>query len=330
MQLAALYRPILKRALGIVWRHKVLWFLGFFAALLGGSGEIDILVGGLNNVSWGTLFGETAKEVVLKGGLVEFLTDMRARFSTIPGAGIVVLATFLGALIIFLGLFIVSQIILINRTATYAQGLVQGKESGLKIVKRYFWKILGLNIINKGVIFGLFILLGLISLSIVNKTSGLVAVILMIIFYIVLLSLCINVSFITRYASFYIILTGERLGQALRNGRGLFFRNWLVSMEMAGILFGLNIIVGLLMMALSIIVAYPFMVGSEVFIDMGTTGKAWSTMIAGSVVGLLILVIFGAIFVSFNYAVWTLLFLRVNSSQKQLSRLVRWVARLGR
>lgn len=339
MQLPTLYRPILKRALGIVWKHKFLWFFGFFAALLGGSGEIDFLVGGMNNVSWGTLFGEIWSEIAQEGGLVEFLAGLLARLGTIPGTGIAVLAIFLFGFIILIWLFISSQITLINSTANDANRTnvtcLAGRQAnntnnGWGVVKKCFWRILGLFVISKIIIFGLFLVLGLASLTLTFGGEGLFEIGLLILFYIIILVLVIIVSFTARYAGCYVILNGEKIGQAIKNGLNLFFRNWLVSAEAAVVLFGLNVLVGVLMGLVGFLVAFPFMVGTEAFINMGNGSRAWTVMTAGSAVALIFLAILGAIFVSFTYGVWTLLFLRLNSSQRQLSRLVRWVAMIGR
>ena len=43
-----IYRSILKNGWQVLWRAKYLWFFGFFAAFVAGSGELNL---GVNNIS---------------------------------------------------------------------------------------------------------------------------------------------------------------------------------------------------------------------------------------------------------------------------------------
>ena len=50
------YRNILRQAWRLTWRNKYLWWLGIFAALLGSSGELEILLNNTGGSSGESLF----------------------------------------------------------------------------------------------------------------------------------------------------------------------------------------------------------------------------------------------------------------------------------
>jgi len=330
MHLEPLYRPILKKAFLIVWRHKFLWFFGFFAALLGGSGEIDILIGSSRNVDWGTGFNNIFGQIFENKGIINFLSDLGERWSQVPAMGLVIIIIFILGFIILVWLFIFSQIALIDSARRISRGEETNGKIRHAVVKKYFWKILGVNILNKVVVYGLLFLLGLPFLVALYKNENtLLTVVLMIVSYIILVPLAIIVSFIMRYASCYIILAEEELLSAIKKGIDLFLKNWLISLEMAIVFFVVNILVGIIMSVTTLMLAFPFLMVTEIFIDYGSGVGAWGTMVVGLVIILGILAVFGAVIVSFIYSGWTLLFLKLNGGEQNFSRLVRWVAGVG-
>ena len=331
MHLEPLYRLILKKALRIVWQHKFLWFFGFFAALLGGSGEIDILIGGAKNLNWGLGFSDIFGQIFKNKGITNFFGDLILRLTSLPTTGIAVLVVILMGIIVLVWLFIISQISLIDTTARLEKGeMTNGKIRHL-VGKEYFWKILWLNIVNKVIIYGLLLVLGAPFLIVLERNEGMLFMTpLLVISYIILVPLAIIISFVMRYASCYVILNQKRVWEGIRAGIRLFTQNWLISTEMAVLFFVLNIVVGLLMSLGTLIVAFPFMVGAEILVNISSGSWAWIVMTIGLVLVLGVLAIFGAFFVSFTYAGWTLLFLKLTSGEKQLSRLIRWVAGVGR
>ncbi|NQU78122.1 hypothetical protein HQ544_05490 [Candidatus Falkowbacteria bacterium] len=327
MQLPALYRPILRRALSIVWRHKFLWFFGFFAALLGGSGEIDILFGGSANINWGQNFTSVFGQIFKNKEAGEFFSDLGIRLAQVPATGILIFVLFILGLVVLIWLFIISQIALIDSTARLGSGGETGSKIRQQAGKKYFWKIFGVNVINKLVIYGLLFLMSLpFLLKLYEGKSGGIEILLAIISFIVLVPLAIIFSFVMRYASCFVILNQEKVFEAIRKGVGLFFRNWLISIEMAILFFGLNILIGLGMTGVVLVASMPFMAAGEFFINTGSAFGSWITMVLSLVVILGILAVFGAFFVAFTYSGWTLLFLELTSGSKKHSRLVRWVA----
>lgn len=327
MQFEPLYRPILKKSFRVIWRHRFLWFFGLFAALLGTSGEIEILIGGAGQVDWGVTMSDILRQVFKGEGFGRMLKELLARMAQVPNAGwLVFLALGLG-LAVVVWLYIVSQIALIDTTARLANREATNSKVRHLVARRYFWKILGLNAVSRGIIYGLLLAIGLpMAISLHQDESRLYSTSLLIISYIILVPLAMIASFIVRYASCYIILKRADFWQGIKEGGRLFIKNWLVSVEMAIIIFGLNILAGLLMTLAGVVISFPFMVGVEILVDLNSAGGSWAALMAGLILVLGVIAFFGALFVAFTYSAWTLLFLELSSGGRKLSRLVRWVA----
>ncbi len=331
MHLEPLYRPILKRAFHVVWRNRFLWFFGLFAALLGASGEVEILIGGAGQVDWGMTVGDILRQVFKGEGFGSMLKELLVRMAQVPSAGwLVFLALGLG-LAVVVWLYIISQIALIDTTARLANHEATNSKVRHLVGRRYFWKVLGLNSISRGIIYGLLLAIGLPMVISLHQDEGrLYSTGLLIVSYIILVPLAMIASFIVRYASCYMILKQTGFWQGIKGGGRLFIKNWLVSIEMAIIIFGLNVLAGLLMTLAGIVVSFPFMVGVEILVDLNSAGGSLAMLMAGLILVLGVIAFFGALFVAFTYSAWTLLFLELSSGERKLSRLVRWVAGIRR
>jgi len=150
----SLYRNILKQSWKITWRNKYLWFLGIFAALLGGGGGYKILLRGLNEDDQGVL--PVLKQITQTGIFNQQTFDnIKEMISHDAFSFFTTMSVFL-AIIILIGFFvwfaIVSQAAIVNSASNIIKqkkhNLKQGINSGIK----NFWSVFVLNIVSNIII----------------------------------------------------------------------------------------------------------------------------------------------------------------------------------
>ncbi|MDD5031830.1 MAG: hypothetical protein PHR36_02170 [Patescibacteria group bacterium] len=313
----SLYRNLLKQALSLTWRHKYLWFFGLFATLLGGSGEYQILARGIG--------GDTAQNFfpsfswIKETGIFSQngLANMGVLLKNDPFSAItlIIASLIILALAIFLvWLVIISQTALVNNSAEIIsgkKGLPAGIKRGVAAGTKYFWPVLGLNIIEKAAVCLAFFL---ISLPIVFWTTGInstAAASLYLILFIILIPLAIIFSFIIKYTLCYVVIRGSRLGSAIKEGWQLFTKNWLVSVEMAFILFFINFLAGLAIILIVLILIAPFLFLALIFYKILSLIGFWLIIMIALIVLLTIIISGGAALTTFQTASWTGLFIEL-------------------
>lgn len=316
----SLYRSIFRQAWGITWQYKYLWFFGFFAALLGNGGEYEILSKALKgDMSQGiaNFFRGTFETGLFSA------QGMSNLFLTIRTEPYTVLTIFLiGILSLVLFLFVVwlamaSQGALVNNAALAKSGKKTSFQANLNSGIKNFWKILGLNIVSR---FLIYLIFGLISLALIF--SSLLYGLLFILF----IPAAISVSFIIKYAIAYAVVKKSKFLESAIMGWRLFMNNWLVSLEMAFLLFFINLLVGLSLVVLMIILSVPFLFVMILF------GKLASVffffVVAGfSIAAFLALVfVIGSMLAVFQVSAWTTLFMELEG-RGGISKLHRFFGR---
>ena len=328
----SLYRNILKQALNITWRYKYLWLFGLFASLLGSGGEYKII----NNISSGNTgknvlpnFASLSETGVFNketlNNLVQlFKTDMTSMI-IILAVGLIVLA--IAAVLIWL--MIISQATLVNDSGAIING--KKKKNNIKASfiagKKKFWPVLGLNIIIKIVIGLIFILISLPIILAATKAISSLAVYSYIILFILFIPIAITLSFITKYAIAYVVIKGQTAIESIKSGWELFTKNWLVSIEMAFIIFFINFLISLGTILLIFTLATPFIFLALVLSQL-TTFMAFSlTIITMKIIFFAIIILSGTLLTTFQTVAWTDLFLKlINKGGK--SKIIRLVEKL--
>lgn len=317
------YRNILRQAWELTWKNKYLWWFGIFAALLGNGGELEILFNDSSGDPGHTLF--PAWQGIASTGVF--------RWQTITNIGnllkndtlnmILVLLICLVALAIFLflvWLVMVSQAALVNNSEAIIKRKKNNFRNGLDAGVLKFWPVFGLNFLVKASIYAL---LAIVTLPVVyfGESFSVAYVIALI----VMVPVAIILSFITKYAIAYSVLNNAKAGQAVSQGMRLFKENWLISFEMAIILFVINILTGLAIVLAILTLAVPFLFLILIFYyTLALAGFAWLIM-GLALAGFLFIVITGGAALSvFQTASWTSLFLELNKKKGE-SKLVRIV-----
>jgi len=309
----SLYRNILKQSWQIAWHNKYLWFFGIFAALLGNGGEYEIIVRGLGGdgqsvfPSWQKL----AETGVFSRQTLHNITTMMSNDALSLLLTLAVLLVILVLLIFLVWLTVVSQVALVNNTAGIIKqkntNLRQGINSGIN----NFWPVFGLNILSKIIISLIFAVISLPLVLTVLKTNAAVSISLYIVGFIIFVPLAIALSFIIKYAIAYVVIRGSGLVDSLKQGWQLFMDNWLISFEMALILFFINFAVGLIIVLCILTLAVPFLFLGFIFYYLASLAGFWLIAIVALLSFLLLIVLGGAMLAVFQISSWTGLFLEL-------------------
>ena len=247
------------------------------------------------------------------------------------------LIVILGAVLIFkvqiaailIWLMIVSEAAIVNNSATIINGSKQksGIKIGLAAGKEKFWPVLGLNIIIKIIIGLVFTLISLPIILSATKAISSLSAFLYILLFILFIPIAVILSFIIKYAVAYVVIKGQTMMDSIKSSWELFTKNWLVSIEMAFILFFINFLVGLGAILLIFILAIPFLFLALVLYQLVAFMAFWVTIIIAAIVFILIIILSGTLLTTFQTAAWTGLFLEL-INKGGTSKIIRLARRL--
>lgn len=319
------YRSILSQAWEIVKKNKRLWWFGLFAALLvGNGGEVDIYFKNLqsltDNTSWYSptfwLDNPWAK-------ILERINDLG-----LTGAWSNWLIFVLGALAccLIIWFIITSQIVLINQAAKDSRQTVLSFFEHIKAGQKHWWQVFCVNILNKLIVYVALLVLAMPWLAAYLKTGWQAYENLYLITgFIILVPLAIIISFLVKYSINYILIEKLHIIPALEKAGLLFIKNWLISLEMAVLMFLINTAVSFIIFVCVAIFSSPFLIISAVSTQLSTSYYPQFLFLAvlAFVVLLLAIIIFGAMFSAFQWIAWTLFFKELTTGKAQ-PKLVRW------
>ena len=320
--MTSLYRQILNKAWLVTKKYPHLWLLGFFAAFLGNGGEYQVLIKQVRQVK---LQPETIYNLQAWLGSASPNLDISLGRSLLLGLFIMVMLG-LAALLIWLVVSSMAGLILGSAQASrdeknsFSQLLREGRKN--------FWPVLGLQVIAKIIVYGILtLILAPLMLATFAQNNQPLNVFILTLTFLIFIPLTIVVSFVTRYASAFVVLSKQKLTLAFQNGWRLFAANWLISLEMALLLLAINLLAGLALLIVSFLLFSPFF-----FVGIASAlqhpGTFWSIVAVPLIIIVLLTLALGAALATWQTASWTLLFLRLTEGGRAYSKLVRWIATL--
>lgn len=318
--MSSLYRVILKNAWLIAKKHLYLWPLGFFVAFLGNGGEYQILSKQITKVS-------TQPEII--SNLKDWLLNLTPSLNLSIGRSFLLALFLVVALIVllfFIWLIISSVAGLIFGVNKASQEERSTFSSLLLNGSRNFKPVLGLYVIAKVIVYGIlaFVLTPLLIATFAQGSQKL-NIFITILIFLIFIPLTIIVSFVTRYASAYVVLQGQKMWEAFKNGWRLFSANWLISLEMAFILLMINLIISIMIFISAFLLFSPFLFAGLIR-TIEHPEAIWSFIFIPIIIIILLTIVIGAGLATFQLGSWTLLFLRLTKGGKAYSKIVRWVA----
>lgn len=332
MEDKTLYWPILKMAWQIAKKIKNLWFFGLFAAIVGG-GEFEILVQAFLNPHGQKGIIQSMINSFQNGwqnGLASGSNSWQNIWAAIinqPGITIfliLLIGVSLAVTLFILWLAVASQIGLVRNIHLGNKNKKTTINEGIDFANANFWPIAAINLLMKIVLFILFLILG--KEIIMLAPYGLGGKVAYYLSFAVLIVIVITISFILRYQICYFLLKKEKFTPALKAAWRLFLKNWLISLEMAFILFAVYCFLTLAIFYLAnILLAIPFVL---IFYSQLKFGAIVTIGIVTIILTLTIILLFTAVWTVFQWAAWILLFNRLVLGEG-LSKIIRVSKQIG-
>ena len=319
-----LYRDILGQSLKSAWHNKYLWFFGLFAALLGNAGEFELLFRGFSgktNAFFPGLerLGETG---IFSWQIFESLAQLSRQdpFSLFLALGVLLLIVLISLFLMWLA--ITSQVALVHSAGKMRANKKHNFKESLNIGTKKFWPVFGLNVVFKIAVYALFIVLSLPIISSMGKVDFALSSLLYIVSFILFIPISIIFSFIIKYAIAFVVIKEAGFLIAIKQGWKLFVKNWLVSLEMAFLLFFINFLVGAALILVFLIISIPFFFMALLFAKFAFIFNFWAMVMIATVIYIVFIVLTGSFLSAFQITSWTSLFVEL-VSRGGVSKLIR-------
>lgn len=317
------YRQILKKAFRLTIHNKIWWFLGFWVALLGNGGEYEIFFGNLKKISQSSIMQEHLSNSLIINNIFFYFKNLLLTHRPIISF-LVLLA--LGGLVYLIitaqGTLIATVFQRVSKKYRPLSGYAEIKKNWLKTRKK-FWELFFTNLIFRG---GGLVLAFLISLPFVILLSGLTKLptgaSALTIGFLIFTPLSIIISFLVKYTLIFIIVKNQDPLSAAASSLKLFQNNWLITGELALILFAANLLLGLAGLLLALLLAFPIIAAVALIIyPLALPDGYYLTIIAWLLI--IILPILGSILATFKYSTWVILFKKLTGRQRLHSKIAR-------
>lgn len=313
-----LYRSIIRQAILTAWHSKYLWFFGLFATLLSSNFEIELINRFTNSGAVPYNFQRWFETGIFNGETwVNFF--QLATTDTVSFISIILLIIVLIALAIaILWLAVVSQVALVRSTDKAISGpkkTIAPKSQDMSLSmqegRKHFWPVLGLHMLVRILVYGLAATTVVPILLWASKETLTFSFVYLIIF-LVFFAIALVISLVSKYAIAAITLKGQTFTQALVSSWDLFWKNWLVSLEMTFILFAISLLATFAILLAVLVVAIPL-----VFIILLTlllnSYILWVLSIAiGAIFSFAIIIIGGSIVTVIQTTAWVTLYHQLN------------------
>lgn len=289
------YLEIFKKAWKITWENKYLWWFGLFL-FLGGGCSFNFLGN----------FNEGEKKNEIPASVANFFVDHWV-------VVLIVIATIIFLIVVFVFLGIIAKAGIFKILYKIEKKEKGSFKNGFKEGRKYFWKLLGINLILGSFVFLLtFVLFVPVALLFYLKSVvfGIFAAFLAIFIFIPLLVL---VCFLEKYANFYLVLSDLGIKYSLENGYHLFRKNIFPSIIMALFFIPINIVLFFAIILSIISVGIIFLIIGFVLYAIFSNIGLIVTVVFGLLILLTLIVFSGSIYQVFCQTSWFLFFKEIAS-----------------
>ncbi len=305
------YRDALSHGWHLLIHHKILWIFGLFSALLGQMGVLEIVSQVVVTVKYYTYYPVVTHFPLLAQAFAEGLGKWNLSVDHkvwLLWLGCILL----GFALLFVFVAIVTHGALIHYVAQYIRGKEKLKShEGWHAGVYHFWRLLGLQIVKKIVIALLVLFVGGTTYySIVNPSTFQTVLFALS----VVLSLIVGsvVSLLVTYASGYVMVENMHLKNALSFGFNLLKAHKIVSVEVAILMLGVNVIVALVVLLLAML--FKLQIAFVAMLALATNSLAlWSIGNTFSALMFTISVVALASFITvYSTSTWMYLFMKMH------------------
>ena len=302
------FRQIFSQALKIAWQNPGLWFFGLFAAMLGSVGELELLLSsygfggqGIILAFWqGLATGGLFTSAGLRGIFQVLTTNPVFLFIFILIALIV-----LAASIFLIWLVNVCVSALISETINVNRGQSFKFSRGFGVGLKKFWPVFGLIIITRLLAWALF---GLGGFFVLLNFPG--SVYLALTGFVLILIFILSLTFVSKYAICGVVLKDWGFKDGLASAWHLFRQNWLLSLEVAFILFIIYFAVNSLLAFYLPLILFYFL---KIFSGF------WFGLTLMFILLFFVFLFVQIIFTIFHWASWAIIFLLLSNKKESLT-----------
>lgn len=301
------YSQVLKQAAGIAWKYPTLWIFGLLASALGSAGEIELIFGGFQFSQNSALF--SFWQGLAQGGFFSLAGIQGYAGLLLVNPLSLFFITFLFLLVLassvaVIWLIMVSQAILISQAVRASKNLGVDFKQGFGVGMQKFFPLLGLNILLR--IFGGFLFLLTAGLALFTFPG---ASFFFVIFFDIFLVSLLLFSFVIKFAISGVVLRNWRFQDSLKQGYTLFKKNWLITLEVATLVFLAYLAVN----ALTLYVIFQIVV----FVIHTLSNFSFLLVLVFSLL-LLVFFLIQALLTIFHWAAWAIVFELINNPKPVL------------
>jgi len=268
------------------------------------------------------------KDVYATGRMENLFGLVSRYFSVNTTAEIINLILLILLFLLFLWLTIISQSAIINKVNQENKGREIDFKNSFAVGRKFFKPVFLINLFSRLIIYVLFLLICGPIFYLYLKSSSVSQVYVisyLILSFIIFVPIGIIVAFIAKYATAYVVIKEIKLWAAIKEGWSLFVKNWLISLEMAVLLFIINFFTFVAFIIVCVLLSIPFFILAAIFNSVASSVGTSLIGILGYLVFYLLLFLLGAVFAVFQYSSWTLLFIKLNEGTV-LSKIVRMIS----
>jgi hypothetical protein len=297
--------------LAVTRHHKIILIFGLFAAFLGTGGALEVLVRHVD-----TLFGP-------QSGQMSWIFSFGS-FDYSMGFWVLALGILLlGMAVLFVFTVINSFSTLIFATDKFRKDKKVDLTKVWIAMKKKFAPVFGLVFFFK-ILIMIFGSLSVAPLWLVMKGTagvGMVAMYpLIFLFSILAILVC---SFLLIYAAAFVVLEDYAWGQAIKESWRLFIGHWLVNLEMAVIIFFINLLAGLVTIVAAAVIGIPALIVFLFSLFIQFPPLATVAIALGLLLFILVVLFIASWMGAYQVAAWVLLFRRMHAGTA-VSKLMRW------
>ena len=324
METSSLYRPILRKSWLITKKFKSLWLFGIFATLVSSGGEYEIISRAIYNPTGGGFFNDIINSfrlgidngLAMSGGHLWqniWIALTQNTQSLLTAIAILIIAVAITLFIIWL--VTVSQIGIIRNTALADKNKKFTVNEGIAFGNANFWPVLLSNVILRVVLFVLFWVIG--KEIIFLYKSGTWGVLAYYLSFIVFVIITLIVSFIIKYQIYYLLLKKKKFIESFRLAWELFIKNWLISLEMALIMFLVYLATAFIALFISVILWAIFFSVVPIYLSVLPFILKITLAALSVILSVIIAIFIASVTTTFQWTGWTILFNKLDGGDEE-------------
>ena len=307
----SLYRDILRKAWNLSWNNKKLWVFGFFAAFLQTSAVIEVLIRAaarFEKHAWSPL--ELAQNAYPGAPFVGTLSILGTNGQSIASVVFPIILILIIA-VFFLWLFSSAEAALISAGAQKIKTSVQFDKSFAQ-GKKHAWQVLFINVVAKALI-ALFFLATAFPLIWMSQFGTMTNTIISYFTFLVFFPLALIVSFLAIYTVIAVVVHKEHSIHAMHHAWDVFRKNWIVSIEMALILFVIQLLAGVAIALFALILFFPVVILGLGAILVGTPIIFTALIVIALIILIVTIIATGSLVSTFQILSWTMLYEKIKN-----------------